>query len=159
VSTASSFSSQRTLEAKADGTKSYKYFMAYTTDIGLPVETVIRYYRLRWELETAFRDTKENFGFDDYQVHSDKSICRFVQLSFVATSVMQLMYTLTDVIKNVSVDEVLKTLGIHWYKPSKLTRGLMQAYIQCQTLSHLFSASKVIFDNTQKKQKTLMKAA
>jgi len=150
---------RRTKKAKPDETEPYKYFMAYTTDMSLPVETVIRYYRLRWELETAFRDSKENFGFDDYQVRSDKSIGRFVQLSFVATSVMQLMYTVTDVIKNVSVDEVLKTLGIHWYKPLKLTRGLMQAYIQCQTLKHLFSSSKVISDNTQKKQKTLMKAA
>lgn len=155
---------RRTIESKAekvkaDGTKLYKYFMAYTTDMSLPVETIIRYYGLRWELETAFRDTKENFGFDDYQVRSDKSIGRFVQLSFVATSIMQLMYTLADAIKNVSLNEVLKTLGIHWYKPTKLTRGLMQAYIQYQTLSHLFSASKVLFDNTQKKQKTLMKAA
>jgi hypothetical protein len=150
---------RRTKKAKPDETEPYKYFMAYTTDMSLSVEMVIRYYRLRWELETAFRDTKENFGFDNYQVRSHKSISRFVQLSFVATSVMQLVYTLTDVIKNVSVDEVLKTLGIHWYKPSKLTRGLMQAYIQCQTLRHLFSCSKVLSDNTQKKQKMLMKTA
>jgi len=150
---------RRTRKAKADETKPYKYFMVYTTDMSLPIETIIRYYRLRWELETAFRDTKENFGFDNYQVRSDKSISRFVQLSFVATSVMQLMYTLTDALKNVSVDEVLKTLGIYWYHPSKLTRGLMQAYIQCQTLKYLFSSSKVVFDNKQKKQRTLMKAA
>ena len=153
---------RRTIKAKADETQPYKYFMAYTTDMSLPVETVIHYYHLRWELETAFRDTKENFGFDNYQVRSHKSISRFVQLSFVATSIMQLLSTLTDVTRNVipvSVDEVLKTLGIHWYKPSKLTRGLMQVYIQCQTLSYLFSSSKVLPDNTQKKQKTLMKAA
>ena len=149
---------RRTRKAKADETEPYKYFMAYTTDMSLPIETIIRYYRLRWELETAFRDTKENFGFDNYQVRSHKSISRFVQLSFVATSVMQLMYTLTDALKNVSVDEVLKTLGIYWYHPSKLTRGLMQAYIQCQTLKYLFSSSKVVFDNKQKKQKPLMKA-
>lgn len=150
---------RRTKKAKADETEPYKYFMAYTTDMSLPIETIIRYYRLRWELETAFRDTKENFGFDNYQVRSDKSISRFVQLSFVATSVMQLIYTLTDTLKNVSVDEVLETLDIHWYSPSKLTRGLMQAYIQCQTLKYLFSSSKVLSDNMQKKQKTLMKAA
>lgn len=150
---------RRTRKAKADETEPYKYFMAYTTDMSLSIETIIRYYRLRWELETAFRDTKENFGFDNYQVRSHKSISRFVQLSFIATSVMQLMYTLTDALKNVSVDEVLKTLGIYWYKPSKLTRGLMQAYIQCQTLKDLFSSSKVVLDNKQKKQKPLMKAA
>jgi hypothetical protein len=141
-----------------DETKPYKYFMVYTTDMSLTIETVLRYYRLRWEQETAFRDTKQNFGFDNYQVRSHKSISRFVQLSFVATSVMQLMYSLSDSIKNLSIEEVLETLGIYWYNPSKLTRGLMQAYIQCQTLKHLFSSSKVIFDNKQKKQRTLMKA-
>ena len=84
-----------------------------------------------------------------------KSISRFAQLSFLATSVMQFlffrctaerdlffrhsaereMYTLSDTLKNLSVDEVLETLGIHWYNPSKLTRGLMQAYVQCLTLT------------------------
>jgi len=107
---------------RVDETKPYKYFMVYTTDMSLSIETVLRYYRLRWEQETAFRDTKENFGFDNYQVRSHKSISRFVQLSFVATSVMQLMYSLADSIKNLSVEEVLETLGIHWYNPSKLTR-------------------------------------
>jgi len=82
---------RRTRKAKADETEPHKYFMAYTTDMSLSVETVIHYYRLRWELETAFRDSKENFGFDNYQVRSHKSISRFVQLSFVATSVMQLI--------------------------------------------------------------------
>jgi hypothetical protein len=133
--------------------------MVYTTDMSLTIETVLRYYRLRWEQETAFRDTKQNFGFDNYQVRSHKSISRFVQLSFVATSVMQLMYSLPDTLKNLSIEEVLETLGIHWYKPSKLTRGLMQAYIQCQTLKYLFSSSKVMSNYKQKKQKTLMKSA
>jgi Transposase DDE domain/DDE superfamily endonuclease len=144
---------------REDKSKPYKYFMVYTTDMSLPIETILRYYRLRWELETAFRDTKQNFGFDNYQVRSHKSISRFVQLSFVATSVMQLMYSLSDSIKNFSLNEVLETLGIYWYKPSKLTRGLMQSYVQCQTLRYLFSSSKVMFSYTQKKQRTLMKAA
>jgi len=100
---------------RVDETKPYKYFMVYTTDMSLTIETVLRYYRLRWEQETAFRDTKQNFGFDNYQVRSHKSISRFVQLSFVATSVMQLMYSLPDTLKNLSIEEVLETLGIHWY--------------------------------------------
>jgi hypothetical protein len=144
---------------RVDETKPYKYFMVYTTDMSLTIETVLRYYRLRWEQETAFRDTKQNFGFDNYQVRSHKSISRFVQLSFVATSVMQLMYSLPDTLKNLSIEEVLETLGIHWYNPSKLTRGLMQAYVQCQTLKYLFSSSKVMSNYKQKKQKTLMKSA
>jgi len=72
-------------------------------------------------------------------------------LSFAATSVMQLMFSLSDVIKNISVEAVLETLGIHWYRPSKITRGLMQAYVQCQTLKHLFSSSKVMSNYTTEK--------
>jgi transposase len=64
---------------------------------------------------------------------------------------------LPDTLKNLSIEEVLETLGIHWYNPSKLTRGLMQAYVQCQTLKYLFSSSKVMSNYTQKKQRTLMK--
>ena len=41
----------------------------------------------RWQIETAFRDAKQHFGFDSYQVKSRKSINGKVQLSFVAASV------------------------------------------------------------------------
>ncbi|MGQ9608890.1 MAG: transposase, partial [bacterium] len=49
--------------------------------LSLPVEKILFYYRLRWEQETAFRDSKQSFGFDDYQVKSETNINRFVQLS------------------------------------------------------------------------------
>jgi hypothetical protein len=137
--------------------KPYRYFMVYTTDLELPVETVLHYYRLRWEQETAFRDTKQNFGFDEYQVRSHTSISRFVQLSFIAASIVQLLFAQSMV--NLSVDEVCDALGIHWYQPSKLTRGLMQAYLRYLAMQQLFSAAKVMFLNSQENQVDLMKAA
>lgn len=135
----------------------YRYFMVYTTDMELPIETVLHYYRLRWEQETAFRDTKQNFGFDEYQVHSHTSISRFVQLSFIAASIVQLLFAGSMV--NLSVDEVCDALGIHWYQPSRLTRGLMQAYLRYLAMQQLFSAAKVMFLNSQENQVDLMKAA
>ena len=138
-------------------TNTYRYFMAYTTDLSLPVEIVLHYYRLRWEIETAFRDAKENFGFDDYRVKSETSICRFVQLSFVAVSIMQLFFNHSML--SLNVDEVCETLGIHWYCPSKLTRGLMQAYLRYLSFRELFSSSKVMLPNTQENEQTLKKAA
>jgi len=144
---------------KPKKSKPYRYFMVYTTDLSLPVETILRYYRLRWEQETAFRDTKQSFGFDEYQVGSYISISRFVQLSFVAASVMQLLFAHSQPMMNLDVDQVLKTLGIHWYHPSKLTRGLMQAYLRYLALQQVFSAAKVMFLNSQKNQANLMKAA
>ncbi len=79
----------------------------YTTNLTLPVENILHYYRLRWELETAFRDAKQNFGFDEYQVSSHLSISRFVQLSFVqlsfvAASITQLLFANPQPIANVN---------------------------------------------------------
>jgi len=138
-------------------TNTYKYFMVYTSDLELPVEKILQYYRLRWEQETAFRDSKQNFGFDDYQVQSETSISRFVQLSFVAMSVMQLFFNQSILSHN--VDEVCETLGIHWYRPSKLTRGLMQAYLRYLSFRELFSSSKVILFNQTKIDESLAKVA
>ena len=145
---------KRTKPEKSD---TYKYFLVYTTNLALSVETILHYYRLRWELETAFRDAKQNFGFDEYQVSSHLSISRFVQLSFVAASITQLLFANPQPMVN--VDEVFKTLGIHWYKPSKLTRGLMQAYIRYLWLRELFSPEKSLFINSQKNHEASVKAA
>ena len=53
------------------------------------------------EIETAFRDAKQHFGFDTYQVKSRKSINRFVQLSFVAASLRQLLFRTSDATERV----------------------------------------------------------
>jgi len=141
----------------SEKTKTYKYFCVYTTNLGLSVEKILFYYRLRWEQETAFRDSKQSFGFDDYQVQSETSISRFVQLSFVAMSVMQLFFNQSTL--SHSVDEVCEALGIHWYRPSKLTRGLMQAYLRYLSFRELFSCSKVTLFNQTKIYESLLKVA
>ncbi len=145
---------RRTLSEK---TKTYKYFCVYTTNLDLPVEKILFYYRLRWEQETAFRDSKQSFGFDNYQVRSETSISRFVQLSFVSMSIMQLFFNQPTLSYN--VDEICETLGIHWYRPSKLTRGLMQAYLRYLSFRELFSSSKSILFNQAKIDKSLPKVA
>jgi IS4 transposase len=143
---------------KPKKSKPYRYFMVYTTDLELPVETILHYYRLRWEIETAFRDTKQNFGFDEYQVKSQLSISRFVQLSFVSASITQLLFA-HPLSPALDAEQICDSLGMHWYQPSKLTRGLMQAYLRYLALHHLFSTAKVMFINSQKNQIDLMKAA
>ena len=64
--------------------KPYRYFCVFTSDLERPVDEVIRHYRNRWQIETTFRDVKQNFGFDTYQLRNRKSLNRFTQLSFVA---------------------------------------------------------------------------
>ncbi len=111
--------------------KPYRYFVVFTTDLQLSVESILVYYRLRWGISSAFRDAKQNLGFDEYQVKSEKSINRFVQLSFVATRLIQWVFIKSAETANpTEVEPVIQTLGIHWYHPTKLTRGLMIAYLR-----------------------------
>ena len=121
--------------------KPYQYFFVFTTDMTLEVPQIIQYYRNRWQIETAFRDVKQHFGFDKYQVKSRKSINRFVQLSFVAASLTKLIFTTQPTTERVSVEDVCQQLGIHWYRPVSLTLGLRVAFLRLRVAQTLFSVS------------------
>ena len=125
----------------------YRYFCVFTTDLTLEVPQIVEYYRQRWQIETAFRDVKQHFGFDAYRVKSRKSINRFAQLSFVGASLTKLIFSIpsTDASDRVSVKEVCDHLGIHWYHPKKLTQGLRVAYLQS-----LFSGSEYSVSSQEK---------
>ena len=130
----------------------YRYFCVFTTDVTLEVAKIVEYYRQRWQIETAFRDAKQHFGFDAYRVKSRKSINRFVQLSFVAASVTKLVFfrfSSRQASERVSVKEVCEHLGIHWYHPKKLTQGLRVAYLQSHLRGLEYSASSQEKTNSQ----------
>ena len=115
--------------------KSYRYFCVFTTDLTLEIPKIIEYYQQRWQIETAFRDAKQHFGFDAYRSKSRKSINRFVQLSFVAASLRKLLFTTPNATqKAISVEKICQHLGIHWYRPEKLTQGLPGAYLRSQII-------------------------
>jgi len=121
--------------------KPYRYFCVFTTDLTLEIPQIVEYYRQRWQIETAFRDVKQHFGFDTYRLKSRKSINRFVQLSFVAASLTKLIFTTPDAPqKGISVHSVCQHLDIHWYRPKKLTQGLRVAYLRSQMAVASFSA-------------------
>ena len=139
--------------------KKYRYFCLFTSDLERPVAELIQHYRNRWQIETAFRDVKQNFGFGTYQLRKRKGLNRFVQLSFIAATLTQLLFTKTatgtpsdteteDMPPN--VQDVLLALNKHWYKPKHLTRGLMVAYLQQCLRQHYFSAS---YDSNQDSKK------
>ena len=121
--------------------KPYRYFCVFTTDLTLEIPRIVEYYRQRWQIETAFRDVKQHFGFDAYRTKSRKSINRFVQLSFVAASLTKLIFTTPEAPqKGISVQGVCQHLDIHWYHPKKLTQGLRVAYLRSQMAVVSFSA-------------------
>ena len=122
--------------------KSFRYFCVYTTDLNLELSQIVRYYQQRWTIETAFRDVKQHFGFDQYRVKSKKSISRWVQLSFVAVCLPQLVFTIiANTSQPITVERVCQELGIDWYRPKKLTRGLMVRYLRALIVRRLFSAT------------------
>ena len=131
--------------------KPYRYFYVFTTDVTLEVAKIVEYYRQRWQIETAFRDAKQHFSFDAYRVKSRKSINRFVQLSFVAASLTQLIFLSPSrhASDRLSVKEVCEHLGIHWYHPKKLTQGLRVAYLQSHLRALEYSASSQAKTNSQ----------
>ena len=79
------------IRTKPKKSRPYRYFLVFTTDLTLSVETIVHYYHLRWKIETGFRDSKESFGFDHYQVRSETAIQRSVVLSFLSASLTQLL--------------------------------------------------------------------
>ena len=120
--------------------KPFRYFCVYTTDLTLDLCQIVRYYRQRWFIETAFRDAKQHFGFDKYRVKSRKSINRLVQLSFVASCITQLLFNATGATgSSITVEQVCNALGINWYRPTKLTRGLRVQYLCAFIEGRLFS--------------------
>ena len=130
------------MRTRQQKTKSFRYFCLFTTDLTLDVCQMVRYYRQRWWIETAFRDVKQNFGFDTYRVKSHQSIDRLVQLSFVASCLTQwLFYNPNAKDGAITVDQVCRALGIDWYRPTKLTRGLMAKYLSALIEGRLFSTN------------------
>lgn len=147
-------------------TKPYRYFCLFTSDLACPVIDLIRHYQSRWQIETTFRDVKQHFGFDTYQLKQRDTLNRFVQLSFIAACLTQLLFTETtqepatkttrqQAKPSLEVETVLRTLGIHWYKPKYITRGLMVAYLQTQIRQQGFSVSYDPTQNSQKNRKIL----
>ena len=138
----------------------FRYFCVYTSDLTLDLCQIVRYYRQRWLIETAFRDTKQHFGFDKYRVKSRKSINRLVQLSFLASCITQLIFNATCAMgSSITVEKVCRELGIDWYRPTKLTRGLMVQYLCAFIEGRLFSQTNHKYTNPPDIQQTLDNAA
>ena len=55
-----------------------------TTDLAMPVRSVILTYLLRWGIEESFRELKDTFCFDQYQVRHQEQIQKHWIMSFLA---------------------------------------------------------------------------
>jgi hypothetical protein len=147
------------LRTRKKPSKPYRYFLLFSSDVERSAAELIQLYRKRWQIETAFRDAKQNFGFDTYQLRNRTGLNRFVQLSFTATCLTQLAFTETTPQteqetnindRTLDLETVLQKLNMHWYKAKYITRGLMTAYLRYCSLQKYYSAS---FDKKQNSKK------
>ena len=121
--------------------KPYRYFCVFTTDLTLEIPKIVEYYRQRWQIETAFRDAKQHFGFDAYRSKSRKSINRFVQLSCVAAALTKLIFLMPQTTeKSISVEKICEHLGEPSLVSSEETHTRLMS-----GLSPLANGSRVIF--------------
>lgn len=82
-----------------------------STDRALSLEDVLEIYENRWSIELAHREANQKFGFKEYQMRDKKAIERFMQLSFLAwTIVLIAKVTGRDfktIIKEMKLGEIL----------------------------------------------------
>ena len=70
------------------GQRKWRYLIS--TNRSLPSQTIISYYRSRWEVENFYRVAKQSLGWGDYQMRDLFAIERHVQLMMVAHAYLEL---------------------------------------------------------------------
>ena len=70
-----------------DGRRSH--VILFSSDVSLDAETLVRYYRLRFQIEFNFRDAKSHFGLEDWMNTARTQVTNAAHLSFFAVGVSQ----------------------------------------------------------------------
>ena len=71
-------------------------YVLLSSDGSLETSRIIELYRLRFQIEFGFRDTKQYLGFGDYQVRKSVSILKHLTISQTAYSLCKMLYVLND---------------------------------------------------------------
>lgn len=75
---------------------------------------IIETYRERWEIETFFRDSKQNLGLEDYQLRKIKGLKHYFNLVFLAYTILQLKFLQSNLKEKIK--HQLHSIGAkcHW---------------------------------------------
>jgi putative transposase len=74
---------------RKDGKVAIQLF--FSSDLELDCQTLIKYYRLRFQIEFDFRDAKQHFGLSDFKNYKEKNLTNFVNLSLTMTLISKSM--------------------------------------------------------------------
>ena len=124
----------------------------FSTDTTLAAEKALPLIAARWSIETTFKDLKEHFALNDWQVRKEKSVTRSAAISCVAQSLL-LLWTYQEV--NKKQLDLWDTLPWYTHKKTISTSDMIKYFknksieVQIKTLL----ASEPI--SAQKKQEIL----
>lgn len=100
------------------------------TNVDLSTDTILRYYSIRWTIETNYQYLKENLGFDQYRVRSLLSIERYLLLCFLTYNFLEI-YRITQV--HLGLDTIGDTIRHH---KKEVAIGFVE-YIYNQAISNV----------------------
>jgi len=117
-----------------------------STDLSLSAAEIVGYYRSRREIEGTHSDSKLVCGMNSCRVHSSRTIEGYLCLSLLSSGVLEyLRWSLQSSCRgklkpqersssqeSAEVSEpmeILKELGMHWYRPMRLTRGITSRWL------------------------------
>lgn len=63
----------------------------FSNDLELDSQTLINYYKLRFQIEFDFRDAKQHFGLSDFKNYKEKNLTNFVNFSLTMTLISKSM--------------------------------------------------------------------
>ena len=114
-----------------------------STDIELDSETILRYYAVRWTIETSYQYLKENLGFDEYRVRSLVSIERYMLLCFLAYNFLEYyrvtqkhlrLETIGDTIQHIKKESIKDFVNFVYYR-AKNNVSLGEIYAQLKLVA------------------------
>ena len=99
-----------------------RYMVLCSTDTSQPAEQIVRYYRLRYQIEFVIRDAKQHTGLGECQARSQEKIDFHLNMSVAAVNLLRLLAhksgcSLTsyrrEAYNRLLVDRLFTQLGLH----------------------------------------------
>ena len=98
--------------------------LLYSTDTGLSAETIIAWYKTRFQIEFVFRDAKQHTGLMDCQSCKKEAIHTHINASFTALNILKL-----EDLKHKGTQEPT-VISITSWKRRKFNIHLLDRFIQ-----------------------------
>lgn len=126
----------------------WKHIYYCWTDTQMGASEIVKEYRRRTQIEHVHQDAKLLAGFNDCRLHSAKSIEGFLSLSLLSVGILEWLRYRLQRSRSMTAEQIVDAVGMHWYKPLRLTRGLVQRYTARQLHRSATDADFLAFNNS-----------